>query len=166
MIKRTLGSCKPDVKETVCNMLVRPKHEYASPIWNPLTITQIKHLEKLQHCAARFIKNDHRRQTATTDLIATLGWPTLELRTIIKQAMTSYNIFNNIINITPPKTLKKQWPLATRCSTNIAVFCFYLHAIRIWNIIPPHITEIENPIDFQAAIMNILFTPPNHLNCL
>ena len=60
MIKRTLGPCKPDVKETAYNMLVRPKLDYASPIWNPHTTTQ----------------NDHRRQTATTDLppgvIATL----------------------------------------------------------------------------------------------
>ena len=46
MIKRTLGPCKPDVKETAYNMLVRPKLEYASPIWNPHTTTQIKHLEK------------------------------------------------------------------------------------------------------------------------
>ena len=108
MIKRTLGPCKPDVKETAYNMLVRPKLEYASPIWNPHTTTQIKHLEKVQHCAARFFqKNNHRRQTATTDLIANLGWPTLERRRIIKQAMTFYNIFNNIINITPSPGLLK-----------------------------------------------------------
>ena len=107
MIKRTLGPCKPDVKETAYNMLVRPKLEYASPIWNPHTTTQIKHLEKVQHCAARFVKNNHRHQTATTDLIATLGWPTLERRRIIKQAMTFYKKFNNIINITPPPGLLK-----------------------------------------------------------
>ena len=101
-VQRTLGPCKPNVKETAYNMLVRPKLEYASPIWNPHTTTQIKHLEKVQHSAARFVKNDHRRQTITTDLIATLGWPTLERRRIIKQAMTFYNILNNIINITPP----------------------------------------------------------------
>jgi hypothetical protein len=56
MMKRTLGPCKPDVKETAYNMLVRPKLEIASPIWNPQTTTQIKHLEKVQHCAGRFVK--------------------------------------------------------------------------------------------------------------
>ena len=114
MIKRTLGPCIPDVKETAYNMLVRPKLEYASPIWNPHTTTQIKHLEKVQHCAARFVKNNHRRQTATTDLIATLGWPTLERRRIIKQAMTFYKILNNNQHHTttgPTKTIKKPWPL-------------------------------------------------------
>ena len=35
MIKRTLGPCKPEVKQTAYNMLIRPKLEYSSPIWNP-----------------------------------------------------------------------------------------------------------------------------------
>ena len=36
MVKRTLGPCKPEVKDTAYNnMLVRPKLEYASPICNP-----------------------------------------------------------------------------------------------------------------------------------
>ena len=37
MIKRTLGPCKPEVKQTAYNMLIRPKLEYSSPIWNPHT---------------------------------------------------------------------------------------------------------------------------------
>ena len=35
MVKRTLGPCKPEVKDIAYNMLVRPKLDYASPIWNP-----------------------------------------------------------------------------------------------------------------------------------
>ena len=116
MIKRTLGPCKPGVKETAYNnMLVRPILEYASSVWNPHTSTQIRQLEKVQHNAARFVKNDHRRRRASTDQITTLGRPTLERRRIIKQAMTSYKILHNIINITPLpgllKPSKQLWPL-------------------------------------------------------
>ena len=148
----------------------KPNPDYASPIWNPHTTTQIKHLEKVQHCAARFVKNDHRRQTVTTHLIATLGWPTLERCRIIKQAMTLKKKKKKI-NITPPPGLlkpskKRGHYIATRYRINTAVFSFYPLAIRIWNMIPPHITEIENLIAFQAAIMNLPFTTPNHLNCL
>jgi len=50
MIKRTLGPCKPDVKEIAYNMLVRPIFEYASQIWNSHTTSQIKRLRKVQHC--------------------------------------------------------------------------------------------------------------------
>ena len=53
MVKRTLGPCKPEVKDTAYNMLVRPKLEYASPIWNPHTSSQINHLEIIQHCSKR-----------------------------------------------------------------------------------------------------------------
>ena len=101
MIKRTLGPSKPEVKQTAYNMLIRPKLEYSSPIWNPHTFSQVKSLERAQHSAARFVKHDYRRNTNPADLITSLGWPTLDRRRIIKQAIT-YTILNNIIEITPP----------------------------------------------------------------
>ena len=91
LVKRTLGPCKPEVKDTAYNMLVRSKLEYASPIWNPHTISQINDLKRIQHYAARFVANDHRRTTSPTTLdspVLTLKWQTLERRQIIKQAMT------------------------------------------------------------------------------
>ena len=105
MVKRTLGPCKPEVKDTAYNMLVRPKLEYASPIWNPHTNSQINHPERIQHYAARFVANDHRRTTSLTTLVLTFNWQTLERRRIIKQAMTFYKILNNIIEINIPAGL-------------------------------------------------------------
>ena len=87
MIKRTLGPRKPEIKDTAYNMLVRPKLEYASPIWNPHISSQINQLERIQHYAARFVANDHRRTTSPTTLVLTVNWQTLERRRIIKQAM-------------------------------------------------------------------------------
>ena len=171
MIKRTLGLCEPEVKQTAYNMLIRPKLEYSSPIWNPHTFSQIKSLERVQHSAARFVKNYYRRNTNPADLITALGWPTLERRRIIKQATTFYKILNNIIEITPTPGLltrsrtRGQY-IAPRCRINAMVFSFYLRAIRIWNMIPPKITNIKNPKLFQEAIMELPFTTPPHLNCL
>ena len=105
MVKRTLGPCTPEVKDTAYNMLVRPKLEYASPIWNPHTSYQIIHLEIIQHYAARYVANDHRRTPSPTTLVLTLNWQTLEHRRINKQAMTFYKILNNIIKISPPTCL-------------------------------------------------------------
>ena len=68
MVKITLGPCKPEVQDTAYNMLVRPKHECASPIWNPHISFLINHLEIIQHYAARFVANDHSRTTNPTTL--------------------------------------------------------------------------------------------------
>ena len=125
----------------------------------------------VQHSAARFVKNDYRRNTNPADLITALGWPTLERRRIIKQATTFYKILNNIIEITPPPGLltrsrtRGQY-IAPKCRINAMVFSFYPRAIRIWNMIPSKITNIKNPKSFQEAIMELPFTTPPHLNCL
>ena len=130
MIKQTLGPCKPEVKQTAYNMLIWPKLEYSSPIWNPHTISQVKSLEIVQHSAARFVKNYYRRNTNPADLITALGWPTLERRHIIKQATTFYKILNNIIEITPPPGLltrsrTRGHYVAPKCCINAMVFLFY-----------------------------------------
>ena len=141
MVRRTLRPCKPEEKDTDYNMLVRPILEYASPIWNPHTGSQIIHLERIQHYAARFVANDHRRTTSPTTLVLTLNWQTLERRRIIKQSMTFYNILNTIIKISPPTCL-----ITRRSRLNTVVYSFYPRAIRIWNtIIPKEITDITQP---------------------
>ena len=171
MVKRTLGPCKPEVKDTAYNMLVRPKLEYASPIWNPHTSSQINRLERIQHYGARFVANDHRRTTSPTTLVLTLNWQTLESRRTIKQAMTFYKILNNIIEINPPTGLltrlhNRHHFTIPRSRLNSVVYSFYPRAIRIWNTIPKEITEIKQPDSFHAAISKLPFTTPTHLKCL
>ena len=46
VIKLTLGPCKPEVKQTAYNMLIRPKLEYSSPILNPHTFSKLKALKE------------------------------------------------------------------------------------------------------------------------
>ena len=151
-------------------MLVRLKREYASPIWNPHTSSQIIHLERIQHYAARFVANDHRRRTSPKTLVLTLNWQTLERRRIIKQAMIFYKILNNIIKINSPTGLLTRSHNGhhytvglPRSRFNTVVYSFYPRAIRIWNTIPKEITEIKQPESFQAAINKLPFTTPIHL---
>ena len=154
-------------------MLVRPKLEYASPIWNPHTSSQIIHLERIQHYAyaARCGANDHRRTTSPSTLVLTLNWQTVERRRIIKQAMTFYKILNNIINISPTTGLltrshNRHHYIVPRSRLNTVVYSFYPRAIRTWNTITKEITEITQPESFQAAISKLPFTTAIHLKCL
>ena len=168
MVKRTLCPCKPEVKDTAYNMLVRSKLEYASPIWNPHTCSQINRLEIIQHYAARFVANDHGRTISPTTLVLTLNWQTLERRRIIKQPMTFYKILNNIIEINPPTGLltRSHNRHLPRSRLNTVVYSFYPRAIRIWNTIPNEITESKQPESFQATISKLPFTTLIHLKCL
>ena len=93
------------------------------------------------------LKTTTDAKTISTDLVASLGWPTLERCRIIKEVMKFYKIVNNI---TPQPGLLKQSKqrghyIATRCRIDTAVFSFYARAICIWNKIPPFITEIKIP---------------------
>jgi len=160
MVKRTLGRCKPDVKETAYNRLFRPKLKHASPAWNPHTITQIKHLEKVQHCAARYVKNDQRRQTVTTDLTATLRWPTLVRRSHdIWQNFKSHNQYHTTTG--PIKTIKQPWPLHNHQVPHQHCSVLFL---------PPSISHLEWSHHTLLKYKTLqLFKhkswTPNHLNC-
>ena len=171
MVKRTLGPCKSEVKDTAYNMPVRPKLEYASQIWNPHTSSQTIHLQRIQHYAARFVANDHRRTTSPGTLVLTHNWQTLERRLIIKPAMTFYKILNNIIKINPPTGLltrshNRHHYTASRSRLNTVLYPFYPRAICIWNTISKEITEIKQPESFQAAISKLPFNTPIHPKCL
>ena len=131
-----------------------------------LVSSQINRLERIQHYAARFVANDHRRTTSPTTLVQTLNWQTLERRRTITQAMTFYKILNNIIEINPPtgiltRSHNRHHFTIPRSRLNSVVYSFYPRAIRIWNTIPKEITEIKQPESFHAAISKLPFTTPD-----
>ena len=79
----TIHLATPKVKETVHNMLVRPKIEYRSIAGNPwhkhrLILVHLK--EKHPKSAARFILNDQFRRTSVCIRMCLKkhGWDTLE----------------------------------------------------------------------------------------
>ena len=54
-MRRTLKPCNLEVKERAYLTLVRPILEYAAPVWNPFTDTDVNRIEQVQKNAARFI---------------------------------------------------------------------------------------------------------------
>jgi len=72
--------CLPDVKTLAYTSLIRPHLEFATAAWDPYTACDINQLDKVQHHAARFVKNDYRRTTSMSGVVRDLGWQSLENR--------------------------------------------------------------------------------------
>ena len=101
MLRRQLSPCSRVVKTKAYEALVRPKLEYASQIWNPNTLKDIKRIEQVQRNAARFVFADYRKTTSVTPLINQLDWDTLHTRRLIHQATMFYRIHYGLVNISP-----------------------------------------------------------------
>ena len=72
------------------------------------------------------------------------------------RAILLFQLFYNPPPLSPGLLIRSQTRgqyVAPRCRINAMVFSFYPRAIRIWNIIPPKITNLKNPKSFQEAIM-------------
>ena len=79
-IRRNIYKCHPEVKARAYLSLVRPQLEYASSVWDPYTNNLRDKIEKIQHCAARFVKNNYKYSSSVSEMIAELGWPPLSER--------------------------------------------------------------------------------------
>ena len=146
LLRRILSGCTPEVKSTAYLTLVRPKLEYASCVWNPLTQCNIDKIEMVQRRAARFVHNDYSRFSHVSPLIKALGWDSLVCRRLTNQVFMFYKIYTGLVGISLPPEVSCNTRASRR--PNCAPFCqlatltdtykysFYPRAIRTWNSLP------------------------------
>ena len=99
LLKRTSSPCSQNVKSIAYKLLVRPKLEYASEVWNPYTMKCIKKIEHIQINSCRFIIHEYRIDTDTSLLINMSNLDSFYSRRLIQQATMSYKIHYNLVDI-------------------------------------------------------------------
>lgn len=176
LLKRTLGPCKPQVKEVAYKALVRPKLEYGAAAWNPYSNIHVDKLQKVQRSAARFVANDHRRTSSVTTMLQALDWQDLETRRLHSQLIMFYKITNNLvkINIPPvfhPPTVRTRRSnqlkfIQPHSRINTYLYSFYPRSIRVWNLLPITIIRAPDLADFKASLNGQMLTAPAHLTRL
>lgn len=87
-LRKCLRMAPQSTKLLAYTTYVRPVLEYASTIWFPQTVTSVNKLEKVERKAARFICNRYRRTYSPTNMLSSVGLPTLAARA--KQARLKF----------------------------------------------------------------------------
>lgn len=168
-LQRNLHQCPRKTKELCYKTPVRPQMEYASIIWDPYTINNIRSLEMVQRRAARFVTGDYHRSSSVTRMLEDLDWPTLRERRAENKAIIMYRIVNNMVAI-PSQYLI---PTATAITGHNHRFflpyarsqtyqhSFFPSSIRLWNKLPStvigcHLIIISNQLTVPSVI---------HTNC-
>ena len=93
VLRRNLKNCPREIKNMAYKSILRPKMEYAAPIWDPYTKDNIQLLEGVQRRAARFVCSKYSRHESVT-MLHDLGWPLLEQR----QAESRLTLFHRIVH--------------------------------------------------------------------
>ena len=108
-IRRNLRHCTSNLKQTAYIKLVRSVMDYSCVVWDPYLRKNIDKLEHIQRRAARFVKNDYRRDSSGTAMLQDLKWQPLADRHRDQRLILLYKIINprRSTHSAKPETLEK-----------------------------------------------------------
>jgi len=98
---RSLNRCPQQLKEK-SYIIVRPKLQYCSCIWDPYQQRYMDQLEMVQSRAARFVKSVPHRHTkpptSVSALVSDLGWELLQTRRLHSRLNIFFKITRGWLN--------------------------------------------------------------------
>ena len=98
-LQRNLRKAPQKITVQAYQTFVRPTLEYAAPLWDPHTESDIDRLQMVQRRAARFVMGDWRRRSSVTAILQHLQWPSLQRRRSEAKLAMLYKIQHQLIDI-------------------------------------------------------------------
>ena len=160
LLRRNLHGCSQKTKECAYKTMVRPTLEYASAAWDPYDQKQIKQLEAVQNRAARFVKNEHRREgVSVTGLKESLKWQSLQERRFISRQTLFYKARHGLAAIDIPPYVGRPIPSEDNRTRRTShdyqyrlghtrvdayKYSYFPRTILAWNILGEHIVTTLN----------------------
>jgi hypothetical protein len=156
---------------------VRPTIEYAATVCDPTSQCKIKAMENIQRRAARFVTNNYTDRThgCVTNMIASLGWQSLEQRRQNSRLCTLYKIQHNLIDITrdlyirhsDSRTRGQHRLFQERTNNETYRNSFFQRTARDWNLLPASTVAAATIQEFRAKTRQLLDHGPHiySFNC-
>ena len=124
-LRRSLAFAPNSTKEVAYKTLVRPKLEYAAPIWSPYSKLQINQVEKVQRTAARWTCRRWRNTSSVSEMLDELEWPSLEVRRDQPSLLLFHKIHSATVSIEKYKYLTPVHSLKSTRASHSVQYCGY-----------------------------------------
>ena len=164
-LRRNLQVKSPELKTTAYNTLVRPLVEYASPVWDPHTKTNIHKLEMVQRRAARYVLRKYNHTSSVGDMLDQLGWLTLQRRREMARLVLLYKMRNGLIAINgeayttpisrPSRHVHQYGYQIPHSKAEFHSQSFFPRTIRQWNSLPFQIVAATTPDSFRSQLVSL-----------
>ena len=157
LCRRNLHICSKEVKNSACNMIVRPHLEYASTYRNLYTKRNIDKLKAVQRRAARFVLNFydyHPTADLSGKIQKILQWDSLQHRRAVADMCIFYKLRNNLAIppiLVPSVKHNCHYNHNQSLHSDSFKYQFYARGVRLWNIIPYHLTTKPSLGSFRTA---------------
>ena len=121
-LRRNLAFAPRSTKEVAYKNLVRPKLEYAAPIWSPHSKLLINQIEKVQRTAARWTWRRWRKTSSVGEMLDELWWPSLEARRDQSSLLFFHKIHCGAVSIEKDNYMTPAHSLKTTRSSHSAQY--------------------------------------------
>ena len=159
IINHTFRKLNPHIFRLLYVSLVRPHLEYASPVWNPHLLKDIRALESVQRRATRLVpefrvKSYHER-------LVSLNLPSLQYRRKLMDMIMTYKIINGLVGIRFSDLFSYGYVttrsngyklLKQSCSSNQRLHSFSLRVVNDWNSLPADVVSAPDVASFKKLL--------------
>ena len=121
-LRKNLAFAPRSTKEVAYKTLVRPKLEYAAPIWSLHSKLQINQIEKVQRTAACWTCRRWRNTSSVGKMLDALEWPSLEARRDQSSLLLFHKIHCGAVSIEKDKYMTSAHSLKTTSPSHSAKY--------------------------------------------
>ena len=156
-LRRNWAFAPRSTKEVAYKTLVRPKLEYAAPIWSSHLKLQI---EKVQRTAAHWTCRRWRNTSSVGEMLDELEWPSLEVRRDQSSLLLFHKIHCGAVSIDPCSQFENYQVITSSAQyrrhqtySDALKNSLFPRTIPHWNGLSPSVANTQSTEEFRALLI-------------